>query len=343
MRTIETRVNVLRNGAKLSSLLYDTPPHIAKENGSAIKSSLSGTFYPDEKINWLSDQLQPVVIIDGIEYPIGLYDPATVNKTRSESGANISVEAYDYCWRVQSYRTDDLLHLSAGTNYLTAVKTLLAEAGIGLIIETPTTAALRNDREDWETGTDYLTIINKLLSEINYNELWFNSTGSAMLQPKAELSATTAARTYDKNNVKSLMLRDSSVNMDLFNAPNVFVCVCSNPDDNTPMKATEINNNPSSPLSVARRGRRIYQVERVDNVASLSALQDYARLRALEYAMLAEQITISTGIIPDCGLNETVAIIHEDVEGLCIETGWSMELTAGGTMQHNLKKAVLTI
>lgn len=340
-RTIDTRVNVLRNGVKITSLVYDEAPSITIDNNAVIKSSMQGTFMPNDVVDWLSDQLQPVLIIDGVEHPIGVYDTASINTARNDSIDGITIEAYDRCWRVQSYKTPNTIHLNAGTNYVQQVQNMLVECGIGAALVTPTSETLREDREDWEIGTDYLTIINQLLSEINYNDLWFDANGMAMIQPKAELTASGIVRTYDSKNVNSLMLRNSNVSIDLFNTPNVFHVVCSNPDDASVMVATSVNESPTSPFSVLRRGRRIVELVRVDNIASQEALDDYASLMAMKSAMAAEVITINTGLMPGVGINEPVAIVHEDAEGLCYETGWRMELSAGGNMVHTLEKAVV--
>ena len=340
-RTIETKVNVLRNGVKVTSLVFDEAPTISLDNNAVIKSSMQGTFIKNDVVDWLSDQLQPVLIIDDIEYPIGVFDAATINTARTDTTNGISIEAYDQCWRVQSYKTPSTIHLNAGTNYVQQVQSMLVECGIGAALVTPTSESLREDREDWEIGTDYLTIINQLLSEINYNNLWFNANGMAMIQPKAELTASGIVRTYDSKNVNSLMLRNSNVSIDIFNTPNVFHVVCSNPDDDSVMVATAVNESHTSPFSVLRRGRRIVELVRVDNIASQAALEDYASLMAMKSAMASEVITINTGLMPGVGINEPVALIHEDAEGLCYETGWRMELAAGGSMVHTLEKAVI--
>lgn len=340
IRTVDVRVDVLRNGARFTNLKFSEPPIITMDNSGEIKSSFTGSCFPNAEIDWLSDQLQPVLVINGVEYHCGIFDPASIRTVRSAEGSAVQFEAYDKCWRVQSMHTEDVLHLGYGRNYLTVIKELLTEAGIALVIETPTTQVLRSDREDWEIGTDYLTIVNQLLREINYNELWFNNEGFAMLQPKAELSLQQVKRTYNSSNISSMMHKEVSTEIDLFNVPNVFICICSNPDDGTAMKAVAVNNNPVSPVSVIRRGRRISALYRVDNIASQSALNDYAQLLCLQNALIGETITIDTALIPNCGINETVAIIHPDASGLCYETGWTMNLGAGGAMQHKLQKVV---
>lgn len=343
IRSTSVRVDVLRKGAVVTQLRPEGQPLIRMRSDAAIKSSMRGTFLPNDLVNWESDELRCVLIIDGTEHPLGTFLTATVSPSRTGGQRRVSVEAYDRCWRVQATQTDTLLHLSAGTNYINAIKSLLATAGISLVIDTPTTETLRDDREDWTVGTDYLTIINQLLDEINYKQLYFNAAGFAILEPEQTVSAGNIVRTYNANNSKCMMRQDLSCQLDLFNAPNVFICVCSNPDGSAPLTAVAQNDNPASPLSVIRRGRKIAKTYKVRNIASQQALNDYAALLCQDGMLVGTTVNISTAVLPDCGVDDIVALVHPDIEGVCRETEWQIELGTGGVMTHKLEKAVLNL
>lgn len=339
----EIRVDVLRNGAVLTKIRTDGKPRIRMRSGAEIKSSMSGVYAPNDLIDWERDELRPVLIRDGMEHPLGIFVPATVTPSRSNGLRRINVEAYDRCWSVQSTRAENLVHLAAGTNYIDAVKGLLATAGIALVLATPSTETLRMDREDWAVGTDYLTIVNQLLDEINYKALYFNAAGFAVLEPEQTVSAENIRRTYNAANSRCMLHRDLSYKLDLYNAPNVFICVCSNPDGTGPMVAVAENNNPASPLSILRRGRRIAKTYKLRNIASQEAMEKYAQLVCQDGMMLGTTVSISTAIMPGCGPDDIVALVHPDMEGVCRETEWQMELGPGGTMTHKLEKAVMQI
>lgn len=337
-RTLDVRVDVLRNSVKVTELSPVDSVDIKMSNKATIKSSLSGTFYPNTEVNWLTDELMPVAIIDGVENHLGIFSPATVSKSREDDIATISVEAYDRCWIVQNKKTEDILSLASGSNYLTVIENLLVTAGIRQTVKTPTTATLTSIREDWNIGTDYLTIINNLLAEINYNELWFDNEGSAVLEPSGMLNIANAERTYDYYDISSMMLSGSTATLDLFSVPNVFLCICSNPDKSGVMKATSVNNNVASPFSVQRRNKRIMSLTKLNNIASQSELQDYADILRNKNMFNGQKITIKTAIRTDCGVNDVVALIHPDVSGLCQETEWTINLQTGGTMTHILQQ-----
>lgn len=343
IRHFDVRIDVLRNGAMLTQLLADDEPRIRAKSKSAIKTTFSGTFLENEKVDWLKDELQPILILDGVEYPLGIFSPATVTKTQVEEKRRVSVEAYDRCWRVESTRTDSLVHLPSGTNYITAIKSLLMDCGIALVRDTPTSETLRMDREDWGVGESMLTIVNQLLEEINYKQLWFDSSGIAVLEPRKDVSAQNIVRTYDANNSRSMMTDDMETKLDIYNAPNVFICVCSNPDTGTPMSARAENNNPASPLSIVRRGRKIATVKKMKNTASQAALAESARQMCNDSMLMGVTATISTLAMPDCGVDDVVAIVHPNLEGVCRETEWQLSLKPGVSMTHKLERTAVSI
>lgn len=321
----------------------DGAPRVRMRSSAAIKTSLSGNFAPNDKIDWLRDELRPVLIIDGVEFPLGIYAPATVTPSTDGEISRISVEAYDRCWRVQSTRTEELLFIASGTNYIDAIKSLLSDAGIALVLSTPTDATLRFDREDWTIGESYLTIINQLLDEINYSALWFNSSGYAVLEPKRDFDASSIQRTYDPSVGPSRTFTKVSNSLDLYNAPNVFICVCSNPDGTAPMVSVAENNVPVSPLSILRRGRRIAQTYKVQNIASQAALDEYAQNLCKESMILGTTVQISTALMPGLGPDAVVAMTWPGMEGICRESEWQMELKPGGTMTHKLQRTVMQL
>ena len=202
MRTIDFRFVIVHQGADRGQLraLADSPAQLRMDDTAEIKTSLSGSFAPSSDIDWLQDEIRPELILDGTPYPLGVFAPATVSESRSETSVSLQVEAYDRCWRVRDTYTEGILSLAEGTNYITAVKQLLTAAGIATVIETPTSAALSEIREDWDVGTSYLEIINELLSEINYNLCTSTPRArpclspSLYLRPKISSTFSTATR-----------------------------------------------------------------------------------------------------------------------------------------------------
>lgn len=342
-RTVDVKFEVLRNGAFYKDIYPVSAPSLRMDESGEIKTALSGEFIRDSSLDWLTDQIRPVLIINGQRHELGVLLPATVLPAKNDTRDTISIEAYDRCWQVRDTRVEGAMYFPAGTNYIDAIKQLLTIAGISLVQAIPTTATLSEARESWDIGVSYLTIINELLSEINYNPLWFSAKGVAVLEPASIPNAEKIDHVLDNSNIASLLLPDLKQETDFFSAPNVFICVVSNPDKTGPMVAVAENANPQSPLSVMRRGRRIAQTYRLNNIASQAELEAYAARLCNESMFTGEIINVETALLPNFGVGDVTALHFDDINAVCIERGWEMELQTGGTMRHKLERVVYNL
>lgn len=366
-RLEEVRFKVLRNNADYCWLTprEESAPSLRCRPDGEIKMSLAGDFLPYGinkrgvvDIDWLTDEIQPVLYIDGVESKLSVFAAATVKHDLGDTGKYVNLECYDRCWRVRETKTENILHLSAGVNYLEPVRQLLTACGITDILATPTTATLPEAREDWDVGTSYLTIINDLLREINYKSLWFNAFGTAVLQPIAKATAANVQhifsnRKLDPRNKKTVGIisiqRSFKTYMDIYNAPNVFVCSCANPDKSGIMIATAENSNPQSPISVPRRGRRIVDYESLNNIASQTALEAYTQQKRDKSMTTNEIIECTTLLTPGFGVSDVIGLQLGEkndpkrIDAVCIEKSWDMQLKVGGIMTHELERVVYNL
>lgn len=360
-RSVDFEYRVLRNGVFFGRLQAPdgSGRTLRMDDSAEIKTALSGSFSPVVTDvdgvaltpDWLTDELQPVMILDGVEHELGVFLPAAVTPAESDGVESLEIEAYDRCWRVKDTYTESLLYFAAGTNYLTAVEQLLTACGIGLVIKTPTAQAFPEAREDWGVGTSYLTIVNELLAEISYKPLWFNNRGAAVLEPAAVPTAANIQHTISDQPEDQAagalpiirMLPQISRETDIYQAPNVFVVICSNADKSGPLVARAENTNPQSPLSIMRRGRRIVQVSRVNNIADLASLQAYADRLRDDSMIGGETVKVVTALQPGFGAADVTALRYKDLSAVCVEHAWTMDLRPGGAMQHTLERVVVNL
>jgi hypothetical protein len=164
-----------------------------------------------------------------------------------------------------------------------------------------------------------------------------------VIAPIKTTTAVSIDHVLDETKIESLMIPGIQNVTDVQNAPNVFVCVCSNADKSAPMRAVAENTNPQSPLSIARRGRRITQVLQVNNIASQEALQAYASRQVTESMLSGEIITVQTCLLPGFGIGDVTAIRYGEMLAVCREKGWTMELNIGGLMTHTLERSVMNL
>lgn len=343
-RELAFRYDILRNGADYATLepVTGTMPTIAMMDSGEIKTTLMGTFYdPGDKVDWLTDEIRPTIIIDGVPHHLGIFLSGTVEYSENNTSRTVTVEAYDRCWRVQTRCAETLRYFAQGLNYLNVVVSLLTDAGITSVAKVNTAHTLAEDREDWNIGTSNLAIVNELLAEINYKQLWFDQDGTARLEPAAQAKAESIQHTFDDTNVRSLMIPGIRKSTDVYAAPNVFLCVCSNADKSGPMSAIAENTNPQSPLSLPRRKRRITQVINVNNIASQAELEVYANRMVTSSMLRGETISVETCLLPGFGVNDVVGIQYGDYMAICVEKAWTMTMGIGGTMQHTLERVII--
>ena len=57
---------------------------------------LQGEFIdPGPSVNFLTDRIRPILIIDGVEYPLGLFIPVKIGTVITDYGYHLSIQAYD--------------------------------------------------------------------------------------------------------------------------------------------------------------------------------------------------------------------------------------------------------
>lgn len=358
IRSEEIRYKMLRRGVEYGEIFAADAGTIRMNGKGEIKQSLQGTFFPyavdsrgtRTEINWISDEIKPYLVINGQEHPLGVFLPATVTPTTDRGKTTLQVEAYDRCWMARDNLIENRMYFAEGTKYITALETLLASCGIAAVGITDTDSTLSTARDDWEPGTSYLSIINGLLKEISYKELWFDADGIAIVEPESVPTAKRIMHRFtdtkpDPRNEKEVGMINAypviSKTTDIYQKPNVIVCICSSPDRTGDMKATATNQNPESPLSIQRRGRTITKFEKVDNIPSQEALQEYADHRMMENMVTGEIISIQTPLMPGFGVNDICSVKFGETAGVCIEREWEMQLAPGGTMSHKLERVVV--
>lgn len=344
LNIVASRFEVVRNGAATEynlAAVGDSYPTVTMAADGEIKTSLHGVFEHNDNVDYLNDEIRPYYIKDGIEYPLGVYMIGTLTTKHTKYGKNEdTIEAYDRALKLKQTKTESRHYIAAGTPYMTAIQSLIRDAGIPRIQADGCTDTLATDREDWEIGTEYLTIINALLSEINFSDIWFDFDGVAHLEKYEAPSSSNIDREY-RDDAYSIITPEYTEEMDIYEAPNVFIVNVSNPDYDEPMTATGVNDSMISALSTVRRGRRILATPvELDNIASQAALQKYADNLAIKSMFATQKIKFFTAINPAHGVGDVIALYNGELVGVYEETDWKIEIRPGALMEHQAKKVV---
>lgn len=341
IRQIDYRVDVLRGGVPIGRLAFSSPPSIFCSADDETPLTLQGQFRRGD-MDVMRDELQPVMLLNGVEYPLGVYRIGTMSSRRNEAQVMYdNVTAYDRTILLRWAKLEHRAYWAAGTRYADVISSYLTAAGITMAIMEPTDAVLATDREDWDVGTPYLEIINQLLSEINFRSLWFDLTGAARVQAYVPPGPENLQHTYREGDVVKVLGPAYGTRLDVFDAPNVFIAILENPEYPEPLVATAVNDSPGSKISTINRGVRIPEIVKVDNIANAAALQEYVNRVRDEGMRTSEYVDIETVNLGTHGVGDVIGLQLQDLQGIFRETSWSLTMQGGAMMQHRLERVVV--
>lgn len=299
------------------------------------------------QIDYLSERIRPLVrlylapfgVNDWVEWPQGVFLLSTPKRHADAAGVvTRDVSGYD---QLQVY-SDDLIDArytaAAGAVYTTLVSTLLGSISKNVVASAATLLTAR----EWEPGTSKLRIINDLLSSINYDSLSFDEEGVAQVRPYRDLATQPEEWTYDAGEL-GLIVPEVDEDVDLFDVPNRWVLVVSDPD-RPALRATYTNADPASLTSTVRRQRTITDFRTEQDAPDQATLDAKARRLALEASQVYQAVSFTTGLMPIHGSRDTYRIVYPDlgVNVKFAEHEWSMTLdpVRVGQMTHVARRVV---
>lgn len=344
-REIAFRYDLLDSSNVYKQALTNVMAASVSNNALArIKRTAKFTIREDGTINYLSDRIKPWVRLkmsDGewAEWPQGVFLLSTPPRQKDVIGIIRDVEAYDLLQLLTDDKVDTRYTVASGTNYITAVGTVLTAAGITDQNLTPTDLTLPAVR-DWEPGTEKLTIINDLLAAINYESLEFNESGQAVAKPYITPSSRTSEYTY-RNDATSVIFPGVEQALDLFAIPNKWVLVKSEPDAPA-LIGTYTNSSADSPTSTVNRGRTIVSYQTGVEAADQATITGLAEKAAYEASQVYETVNFKTAIMPIHSNADVLTLEYTElgISAKYSELSWSYNLKAGAQMSHAVRRVV---
>lgn len=309
-----------------------------------IKRTATFVLEDSTEINYLSDRIKPWVRLkmpDGgwAEWPQGVFLLTTPPRRVSRAGVvTREVQAYDLLQVLVDDKLADRYTVTAGMNYIAAVKAVLDSAGLTWQNLTPTDKTLPADR-DWPPGTKKLQVVNDLLAAINYKSLWIDENGVAVAESYRSPAERAPEYTY-RDDDQSVIFPEVSQGLDLFGVPNKWVLIVSQPDRPV-LVSTYTNNNPDSPTSTVSRGRTIVDYREVD-AADQASLDAMAARIAFEASQVYEQVEFETAIMPFHSDSDTLELYYSKL-GIAhkySEVAWGFDLKAGARMYHRIRRVI---
>lgn len=313
-----------------------------------IKRTFAGSLTPDANFDYLSDRLRVyarLLMTDGAwnEWLLGTFLLASSSTARRASmpRQTVPVTGFDLLQVLEEDSVTDRYVVAAGTNYVTAITTVLTAAGFATNTVAATTLVTPAAVE-WEPGTSRLKIVNDLLAAINYETLSMDPYGNPTANVYEAPDVANVLWAYALDSA-SLVRPGTMSELDLFNVPNVIVGYVSQPDRPT-LRSVATNADPTNPLSTVRRGRNIVKVLDANDtrdVADQTTLDAKVARALAETTQQYETIEFATGLMPQHDDSDVVTFDYGAGVNRYRETGWEMELRAGGTMKHTARRVVL--
>lgn len=299
-----------------------------------LKSSANMTIREDPDIDYFNDRIQPVCILDGISYPLGVYlicSPSRKLSTRITRNLTL----YDKLHLLEDDKVLERHYVPQGTNVVNECRRLLGDYKSNITESDKVTGSAR----EWGIGTEKIEIINDLLSSINYTSLRVDGNGYYVATPYILPTEREIEITYEPG-VDSILMKDMEDEIDIFNVPNTIIRYTNNPDITPPLRAVYENNNTDSPTSIVNRGRRIVDAAEVSDAADMETLVAACKKDAYELTDKYSHIEFQTAINPKHGYMNCIRFKNYDINDKYIETSWSFDCRIGGKMKHTCRKVV---
>jgi len=294
----------------------------------------------ERDINFLTDKVKPSMCLrtpKGIEkFPLGVFFMNSPERQAVVGGVARGIECYDTTLQLKDDKFTTRHTIAAGTNYVTAIQSILNSAGItdARITSTAKTLAVAID---FPLGTSKLDAVNQLLTAINYNPIYADQNGRLMCEPYEDPLFRAPQASYITG-AKSIIFSGVKEELDAYNIPNKVVRYLDSAD-RAEIISTVVNDDPENPLSTVARGRTIVDIASVNDIADQNTLDSYAA-RVMDRYKAYQRVILETGVMPNHGNMDCIYIVDKELNlsGKYIEEAWNISLTLGGHMSHTLRK-----
>lgn len=307
-----------------------------------IKRTAKFTLLDTSAINYLKDRIQPWARLrmpdDGfVEWPLGVFLLSTPTRSLGANGVvTREVEAYDQLLVLRDDTVSDRYSVAAGVLYTDAISAISFGLASSIV---PSTLALPATME-WEPGTTKSRILNDLLAAINYESAWFDELGRLVCRPYQSPAVRAPEYHYAANEV-SVITGNVDQTLDLFDVPNKWVLVKSEPDQ-APLIGTFTNTSPTSPTSTVSRGRVISDIRTEQDAADQATIDALAERAGFNASQVFEQVKFTTASMP---MHSNADVLNLALPGLAIsdkysEQTWELPLKSGARMTHTARRIV---
>lgn len=289
---------------------------VAWQKNQAIKGQGSLNVFQSSDGSLLNVFIRPMLHTQGFDQPYGLWVPSFPKRSFTSSSWTgtvdlVSLEAilsYTSAASVLNASNDITVTIPVGTVVTDWISAALTKAGLTQFAITAS-AQTENAPQSWTEGETLLQVINAELQRIGYASLYSDMNGTLRADPyvlpEDRPESFASSRPFDVNGTP-IFLSAFDFTDNAPNVPNVVRAV-GQPIGWLPgQAAVSINNDPTSPYSVDRRGYVIEKVYNNVNALSQDAVQSYAHQQLLNLSKDGRKAEVKFPHLRKLALNQVV-------------------------------------
>lgn len=240
-----------------------------------------------------------VTIQNGVteKTPLGTFLVQSPSSSFDGKSDIVSADAYSPLLELKEKYPDVGYYIPKGTNVMDSVYMSTRENLRAPVVK-PSYAETLNSDFIADPNNTWLTFLKDLMSNVDYL-FTLDEMGRVLFAPKQETAALQPRWTFDDGN-SSILYPDISMDRDLYGIPNVVEVICSTSEGKV-YSYTAINDDPDSPTSTVKRGRKIVHRDTNPSIVgtvTTDRVKEYAELLLKELSSVEHVLTFSHGYCP---------------------------------------------
>lgn len=249
------------------------------------------------EIDFSSNRVRPYKIVDGVEYPLGVFVMASPGLAYRATGTARDVSLIDKLTVVRDDRITATLEVPAGENIVAAARAQVLATGEKRVVATQSPKTLTTSMV-WDPGTSRLQVVNDLLAAADYWSLSTDNMGQFVIAPYT----APADRPIDwefKEGDEAIHSPEWTFELPLWEATNHVTVISQEQPNGGVWRATARDDNPDSPTSTVRMRRTLNPiVEEGVEAVSYQDLLAKARRKLVENSNVVGVISVAHAFVP---------------------------------------------
>ena len=285
-------------GTWKDSKLIDNVTHCTINRDSEAETLGSASIDIVDSVGECYIRVYLITIQNGVKerHPLGTYLVQTPSSSFNGKIRNVSMDTYTPLLELKEGLPALGYYVPKKTNVMDMAYTLTRENARAPVVRPTCETELFYDFVA-DTNDTWLSYVTSLMANAE-DSFALDEMGRILFAPKQDTAALQPVWTYDDSN-SSILYPDLDMDHDLYRIPNVVEVVYSN--NNKKIEAVAVNDDPNSPTSTVRRGRRIVHRDTdpaISGTVDEGRVQEYARNLLKEMSAIEYKITYTHGYCP---------------------------------------------